>query len=81
MGEPNVLLVRFQPRPLIFMNYRQQRRERRRQKKAESAKEKYEERRRYRPCNRGCGGMMSWCSCCECYSHYCCVDYGTCLCS
>jgi hypothetical protein len=28
-----------------------------------------------------CGGMMTWCTCCEVYSQNCCVDYGTCLCS
>jgi hypothetical protein len=28
-----------------------------------------------------CGGMMSWCTCCNMYSQNCCVDYGTCQCS
>ena len=32
-------------------------------------------------CDIGCGGYMSWCSCCECYTNNCCVDYGTCMCS
>ncbi len=35
----------------------------------------------YLPCERGCGGNMSWCGCCEMYSSGCCVDYGTCACS
>jgi hypothetical protein len=28
-----------------------------------------------------CSGYMSWCSCCDMWSKYCCVDYGTCQCS
>ncbi|WP_395000477.1 hypothetical protein [Acinetobacter sp.] len=32
-------------------------------------------------CDLGCGGMMSWCTCCEVFSNNCCVDYGTCMCS
>jgi pyruvate dehydrogenase complex dehydrogenase (E1) component len=28
-----------------------------------------------------CGGQMSWCSCCEVWSSYCCEEYGTCQCS
>jgi len=28
-----------------------------------------------------CGGIMSWCSCCNCWTRTCCVDYGTCECS
>jgi len=28
-----------------------------------------------------CGGQMTWCECCQVYSHNCCVDYGTCECS
>ena len=28
-----------------------------------------------------CGGQMSWCSCCQCWSSSCCVEYGTCECS
>ena len=28
-----------------------------------------------------CGGIMTWCSCCEMFSSTCCEDYGTCLCS
>jgi len=33
------------------------------------------------PCDRGCGGMMTWCSGCGQYTSQCCVDYGTCQCS
>lgn len=35
----------------------------------------------YVMCDLGCGGSMSWCSCCETYTSNCCVDYGTCMCS
>lgn len=35
----------------------------------------------YSDCPLGCGGLATWCSCCECYTSTCCVDYGTCLCS
>lgn len=28
-----------------------------------------------------CGGKMTWCSCCDMYSSYCCEEYGTCQCS
>ena len=58
-----------------------ERRDRRRKKKGERMKESYAERRKYRPCDLGCGGEMSWCSCCEMYSNNCCVDWGTCQCS
>jgi hypothetical protein len=57
------------------------RRNRRREKKGLRMRESYDERRRYRPCDLGCGGQMSWCSCCEMYSNDCCVDWGTCQCS
>jgi len=33
------------------------------------------------PCDLGCGGMMTWCSSCHCWTHTCCHDYGTCMCS
>lgn len=64
-----------------FHRDRLDRRERRRKKKGERMKDRYQERRRYRPCDLGCGGEMSWCSCCEMYSNNCCVPYGTCQCS
>ena len=32
-------------------------------------------------CDRGCGGYMTWCGCCKVWTHTCCVDYGTCMCS
>lgn len=28
-----------------------------------------------------CGGVMTWCSCCEMWSRTCCEEYGTCQCS
>lgn len=37
--------------------------------------------RAYKRCNLGCGGMMSWCTCCETWTNDCCVDWGTCMCS
>lgn len=33
------------------------------------------------PCDMGCGGSMTWCSVCQQWTHTCCVDYGTCMCS
>ncbi len=30
---------------------------------------------------QSCGGSMTWCSCCQCWTQNCCVDYGTCMCS
>lgn len=84
MVEPSVLKVRFLSRPLfmkIELNKRQERRNRRRIKKGMRNKDNYAERRRYRPCDLGCGGEMSWCSCCEMYSNNCCIPYGTCQCS
>lgn len=49
----------------------------------EKEKEKYyeEEYKEPVPCDFGCGGLMTWCSICNCWSHTCCVDYGTCMCS
>ena len=35
---------------------------------------------RYADCP-DCGGVMTWCTCCDMYSQHCCVDYGTCGCS
>jgi len=28
-----------------------------------------------------CGGKMTWCSSCQCWTRTCCVEYGTCQCS
>lgn len=28
-----------------------------------------------------CGGIMTWCSCCQIWSSDCCIPYGTCQCS
>jgi len=58
-----------------------ERRKRRRIKKGERMREAYKEGRRYKPCDLGCGGQMSWCDCCQMYSNNCCVPYGTCQCS
>ena len=34
----------------------------------------------YKNCD-DCGGLMSWCTCCEVWNQDCCIDYGTCQCS
>lgn len=66
---------------LSKIEHRKERRNKRLLKKREKAKENYMDRIRYRPCDLGCGGEMSWCSCCEMYSNNCCIPYGTCQCS
>ena len=33
------------------------------------------------PCDLDCGGDMTWCGTCQCWTHTCCHDYGTCMCS
>ena len=51
-------------------------------KKEDKDKEyKYDEPRDPVPCSYGCGGMMTWCGVCNQWTHTCCVDYGTCMCS
>lgn len=38
----------------------------------------------YRPWDSDCdfcGGVRTWCSCCEVWSSTCCIPYGTCMCS
>lgn len=86
MAEPSVLEVRFFLRPLFYMkielNKRQDRRNRRRIKKGQRNKDNYYQRmsRRTERCD-SCGGEMSWCTCCECFTKTCCVPYGTCQCS
>ena len=34
------------------------------------------------PCDyENCNGYMTWCGSCHCWTHTCCVPYGTCMCS
>lgn len=46
---------------------------------------KRENRRRYGRASEStcdhCGGIMTWCYCCQCWTRLCCVEYGTCECS
>lgn len=49
-------------------------------KAARRALRKVNKRYRHAECP-DCGGQMSWCSCCEQWSQYCCQEYGTCQCS